>query len=330
MTPTNRLAAIFLCSLSLLVFGPARASCGTASCPCTTTSTEGVSVAGAFTVDMSFRYIDQDRKLDGSSSTSEVLTPMVDFETGTIEPDDHKEISTASSVVELDMQYGITGHWSVLGQLPLWQDKNHQHYDGVGTPDEAFVPDAGTVGFGDARLGARYAFIAKPSRALFATLSVKVPTGSYTQRDQDGAITEPGMQPGTGSWDGILELAWAQKNESDRVEGFISGLYRFNGRNSLEYRMGDELAVSGGARFAVGHGDLSIQLNAQSTGRDDYAGMGVPSSGHTYIYLTPGGRIRAKDDLAFYGYIQIPVYENVNESQLAPRAGLIVGISKTF
>jgi hypothetical protein len=309
---------------------PGRASCGTASCPCVTTSSEGVSAAGVFTVDVSFRYIDQDRKRSGSNSTSEVLTPMVDFESGTIEPNDHKEISTASSVVELDVQYGITGHWSVLGQLPLWQDKNHQHYDGVGTPDEAFVPSAGTVGFGDVRFGARYGFIAKPNQALFGTLSVKAPTGSYTQRDENGAITEPGMQPGTGSWDGVLELAWARKSPSDRVEGFVSGLYRFNGRNSLDYRMGDETGLSGGARFAVGHGDLSVQLNVQGTGRDDYAGMSVPSTGHTYVYFTPGGRIRTKDGLAFYGYIQLPVYEYVNESQLAPRAGLIVGLSKTF
>jgi hypothetical protein len=317
----------------LLLLGsvlPARASCGTASCPCATTSSEGVATAGAFAVDLNFLYIDQDRKMSGSSSTSTVLTPMVDFETGTIEPDDHEEISTASSVIQMNLQYGLTGHWSLLAQLPLWQDKNHQHYDGVGTPGETFVPDAGTVGFGDVRLGARYAFIAKPSHVLFGTLSVKMPTGSYTQRDEDGAITEPGMQPGTGSWDGIAELAWAQKSASGLTEGFVSGLYKFNGPNSLDYTMGDETAVSGGARFAVGHGDLSIQANVQTTGRDHYLSTGVGSTGHTYIYLTPGGRIRAKDGLAFYGYVQVPVYEHVNDAQLAPRIGLIVGLSKAF
>jgi hypothetical protein len=301
-----------------------------ADAPCVTTSSEGVSAAGVFTVDLSFRYLDQDRKRSGSSSVSEVLTPMVDFETGTIVPDDHRESTTASSVLELDLQYGVTAHWSVLGQLPLWQDKNHQHWDGVGTPDEAFVPDAGTTGFGDVRLGTRYAFIAKPGRALFGTVSVKVPTGSYEQRDEEGAITEPGMQPGTGSWDGIAELAWAKKNESLRVEGFVSGLYKLNGTNGLDYRMGDEIAVSGGARFAVGRGDLSIQMNLQRTGRDDFGGTGVPSSGHTYAYLTPGGRIRTSDGSAFYGYVQLPVYEHVNESQLAPTAGVIVGFQRTF
>jgi hypothetical protein len=319
------LAAIFLTAPL-----PSHASCGTATCPSTTTSVEGVSAAGVFTVDLGFRVIDQDRKLAGSHSTGEVLTPMVDFETGTIEPDDHREVTTGSSVVDLGMQYGITGHWSLVGVLPFWQNKNHQHFDGVGTPDEAFVPDAGTSGFGDVRVGARYAIIAKPSHALFGTLSLKAPTGSYTQRDDEGAITEPGMQPGTGSWDGIAEFAWARKNASARIEGFVSGLYAFNGRNDLEYRMGDEIGVSGGARFAVGHGELSVQVNEQHTTRDDFDGQSVPSTGHTYVYLTPGGRIRAKNDLSFYGYVQIPVYEHVNESQLAPRTGLIVGLTKQF
>lgn len=46
--------------------------------------------------------------------------------------------------------------------------------------------------------------------------------------------------------------------------------------------------------------------------------------------LTPGGRIRASEGLAVYGYVQIPVYEKVNESQLAPRVGMIVGVSRSF
>jgi hypothetical protein len=71
-------------------------------------------------------------------------------------------------------------------------------------------------------------------------------------------------------------------------------------------------------------------MNLQRTGRDDFGGTGVPSSGHTYAYLTPGGRIRTSDGSAFYGYVQLPVYEHVNESQLAPTAGVIVGFQRTF
>ncbi|HEX4822903.1 MAG TPA: hypothetical protein VFV19_01185 [Candidatus Polarisedimenticolaceae bacterium] len=317
------------CALCLAV--AAHASCGTASCPCVTTSSDGVVASGTITVDVSFRYLDQDRKREGSGSTDEVLTPMVDFENGTIVPNDHRESTTASSVMELDVQYGVSPHWSVLGQIPLWQDKEHQHWDGVGTPDEAFVPNAGTRGFGDVRFGARYAFIAKPGRALFGTFSIKAPTGNYQLRDDEGAITEPGMQPGTGAWDGIAEVAWTRKSESLRTEGFVSGLYKLSGRNPLEYRMGDEIAVSGGARFAVGRGDLSIQANLQKTGRDDFGGNGVPSTGHLYAYLTPGGRIRiAAENLSFYGYVQVPVYEHVNEAQLAPTVGVVAGFSKTF
>jgi hypothetical protein len=75
---------------------------------------------------------------------------------------------------------------------------------------------------------------------------------------------------------------------------------------------------------------VSLQANARHAGRDDYRGEGVPSTGCDSISLSPGLRFRSGDRLELYGYLQLPIYENVNEAQLAPRAGFIVGISKSF
>ena len=33
---------------------------------------------------------------------------------------------------------------------------------------------------------------------------------------------------------------------------------------------------------------------------------------------------------AVYGYLVVPVYRYVNEAQLAPRTGIVVGLSRTF
>jgi hypothetical protein len=31
-----------------------------------------------------------------------------------------------------------------------------------------------------------------------------------------------------------------------------------------------------------------------------------------------------------YAFVQVPAYQHVNEAQLAPRTGLLIGVSKTF
>src|SRR5262245_52521500 len=142
-------AALLLVALALR---PAAASCGSATCFLVTHSDEGVETAGAFQVDLSYRTVDQTRKLNGSSEASEVLVPKIDFETGEIEPDHHREISTANTQVDLDLAYGITSRVSVFAHLPLVVDKDHEHFDEVGTPEEHFSGVDGGRGFGDVTL----------------------------------------------------------------------------------------------------------------------------------------------------------------------------------
>lgn len=64
---------------------------------------EGVEAAGAFQVDLSYRYVDQTKMLDGSHATNEVLVPKIDFEDQVIEPDHHLEISTRNTMVRLGL-----------------------------------------------------------------------------------------------------------------------------------------------------------------------------------------------------------------------------------
>jgi hypothetical protein len=75
---------------------------------------------------------------------------------------------------------------------------------------------------------------------------------------------------------------------------------------------------------------FALQLNGRHAGRDDFRGEGVPSTGSDAFSLAPGVRFRTGDRVALYGYVQLPVYQDVNETQLAPRAGFIVGFSKSF
>ena len=310
---------------------PAVASCGSASCFLVTHSEEGVETPGTFQIDLSYRYVDQSKKLEGSHGTNEVLVPKIDFENQTIEPDHHSEISTRNTMVRLDLAYGITSRFSVFGTLPLLVEKDHEHIDDYGTPDQHFTNGDGTRGFGDVVVGARYALLVKANDLLMGSAAVKFPTGPYKLLDSGGAINEPTIQPGTGSYDGLLTLHFVRHTFPSPFEWFVSGAGRFNGRNALEYQLGNEWVATGGFSYEAGtRWVVSLQANARHAGRDDYRGDIVPSTGSSSISLSPGVRFRTGDRFELYGYVQVPVYQSVNEAQLAPQAGFVLGVSKSF
>jgi hypothetical protein len=326
-----RVAALSLI-VSCFVPSAVRGTCGSANCFLVTGTQEGVANKGSLVLDLSFRYVPQDRKLEGRHHTDEVVTPAIDFEAETIVADHHREIDTLNTLMELDLIWGVTQRVSLTATLPLINNRYHEHVDDVGTPEEAFSNDAGTSGFGDLRVGARTALLVRPHDLVDGTLSVEAPTGAYRLHDPQGAIGEPTLMPGSGSTDFLAGVYYAHLFGGGAWEAFASGGYKLNGRNPLEYRLGAETVLTLGTERKVGGTfTWSLQLNGRLSGRDDYRGDSVPNTGATYVNLTPGFRVANQDgDLSFYAFVQVPVFQDVNEAQLAPRTGLLTGLSKRF
>lgn len=320
----NVLAVSLLATLSL---GPlVHATCGSAGCFLVTGTEQGLTGTGKLGFDLSYRYVDQDVKLAGSDDVPEVLAPKIDFETGEIEPDHHREIRTQNTAVLLGVTYGMTERLTLAVSLPLVQDRDHEHFDEVGTEEEHFSGSDGQRGLGDLQAGVRGALLVGERNLLLGTLMVKAPTGAYRLLDSEGAVAEPTLQPGTGSWDGIAGLHWTRLRGDGNFEWFASGSYRRNGTNDLEYRMGSEVLLSAGARFRAGaQWEPSLQLNLRDAGRDRFLGGDVPSTGSQLWNLTPGVRYRRESGGSFYTFLQIPVHQEVNETQLAPRYGMVLG-----
>ena len=327
----RRLPCLLMCCL-FFRRAPVLATCGSANCFLVTGTQEGVGASGILTVDLSYRYIPQTRRLSGTRDVGEVLTPKIDFENRTIEPGHHREIGTQNTLVEIDLAYGLTPRLTLAASLPIINQRDHEHWDDVGTIDEHFTRTDGSSGFGDVRLGARYAFLVKTKDILVGGLALKVPTGAYRLLDSEGAINEPTIQPGTGSTDVITSLHYSHQIAPMRFEYFLAGALRTNGTNSLEYRFGDETLVTAGLSHKAGDRvTWSIQVNARRTERDRYLSQEIPSTGARFVNLTPGLRLdSAAGDLTLYGFVQVPVYQQVNEANLAPRTGLLLGVSKAF
>jgi hypothetical protein len=330
LRPVRALAAV---ACLVLLARPARveATCGSANCFLVTGTQDGVGNRGQLVVDLSFRYVDQDRKLSGTRKVGEILTPKVDFENGVLEPDHHREIRTQNTLVEIDMSYGLTDRLALEWHLPLVNDRDHEHFGDVGTIDEHFSRGDGSSGFGDIRAGVRYALAVKARQILVGGLAIKAPTGEYRLRDSEGEINEPTIQPGTGSTDVIGSLAWSRQVVPQKGEWFLSGSYRWNGENGLDYRFGDETQATAGFRFRTERlVTWSLQVNGRRAGRDEFLGEGVPSTGSTLVNLTPGLRFEGKTGTSIYGFVQVPVYQKVNEVNLAPGSGIMLGVSHAF
>ena len=324
-----------LMSLVLVLFlwlsAPAEATCGAAQCFVVTQTGEEIVSEGSIFVDLSLRFIPQDRKLEGTDTVSEVLVPEIDFEDGEIKIDDHREERTQNTLAQLDVGYGLSSRWTFFFSLPFLNERDHEHFIEVGTPDEEFVLDDGSSGFGDVQVGVRTAFLQRLQDLLVGSLALKAPTGEYKLFNSEGEINEPSIQPGTGSWDLIASAYYTHAWRPNRVGYFVAGSFRKNTENDLDYQFGDQTRGDFGVYVRSGRRVLwTAQINARHVSRDEFLDVRVPSTGSTFINFTPGVRLESDSRGSLYFLVPIPVYQDVNEQQLAPKTGIMIGLSKSF
>ena len=323
MIRERRFASVVLPAL-LAVLGLPRAvrACDSTSCMMMTRGQYGALGRGAFRVDLSFRHTQQDQLYAGSEETGSVLRPKVDFARQRIIPGYHGERGGLEQFLQLDLSHGLTSRVTVLASMPLVAHRSYQVAHG------AFEHVYETTSIGDAVIGARYALDVR-SRFV-AGFAAKLPTGrSRLVSPFDGDIHDPMMQPGTGSADMVASL-----QASHRAVGLdwaLSASYQANTKNDLGYRYGnDTIATLSASRGLAGPLAGSLQVKAFHKGRSVFLDDEVPSTGGTIVYLTPGLRWSPMRDTSVYGFAQVPAYRYVNESQLAPRVGVLVGVARTF
>jgi len=186
----------------------AHASCAASTCFLVTGTQEGIANPGQVIMDLSYRYITMDRPQHGSNEASEALTASVDFASGEIEPDHHRELRTVNELAQLDISYGLTPKFALSVSIPFMNNRYHEHDIIHGPGDEDYASER-ISGMGDLRLTGKYAVHTSIRHLLVAGLGVKAPTGEYKLRNSSGDINEPSVMPGSGAWDGLLSLHYA-------------------------------------------------------------------------------------------------------------------------
>jgi hypothetical protein len=319
----GRSAVFLLLTAAALVCVPSPAR------PCDSTScmmmTRGLSTAlgkGSWRVDMSFRHTAQDTLYAGGHQTDSVLRPKVDFARERIIPGYHGEKGGLEQFLQLDLSYGITSRLTVIGSAPLIAHRSYQVTHGQ------FEHLYETTSPGDAVVGVRYAL--DGASRYVAGMAFKLPTGrSHLRSPFDGDIHDPMLQPGTGSSDFVATLVASRR--AIGAEWALSGSYQANTTNDLGYKYGnDVIATLSVSRSLIGPLFGSVQVKAFHKDRSAYLGEDVPSTGGSTVYLTPGLRYNGLRGTSLYGFLQIPAHRYVNEAQLAPRVGVLVGVARTF
>lgn len=330
----KRIYIIFISIIFMLnLISFAEASCGSSNCFLHTGSQEGTTSKGRFIVDLSYRYIPQETKKSGSSGTSEALVPKVDFENQEIEVDHHRELRTINKLAQLDMSYGLTEKLTLSLNIPFFNDRLHEHDDGVSPDDPAgeFTNQDGTSGFGDVTLSAKYVLLQTTKHLFVGGAGIKFASGEYKLRNSEGDINEPTIMPGTGSYDGIISVLYNFSYIPNRLNIFTSLSHRFTTENPLDYLFGDSTFVDGGVSYVLTDKvNISAQINARISGRDKFLDADVPSTGGEFIFFTPGVRLTASENLSIYSHVQIPIHQRVNEDNLVADYGLLFGISYGF
>lgn len=305
----------------LICFAPysVHASCGSATCSLAThIDALGLTTTNGWQLDLRYEYINQDQLRSG---TQEVAPEFVDGE--------HTEKYTKNNNYVTTLDYSVDNRWGLSLQLPYVQ-REHYHIfvDGADTEDETWDFDS----FGDARILGRYLLSAELTEHSQSgvQLGVKLPTGKTDMRNAAGELAERSLQPGTGTTDLIIGYFHTRdlKLFDDNERGFM----QLQAQAALDehdgFRPGNQYRVNAGLVFNPA-ATLSpiVQFNLLSKGRDHGENAEPADSGGDYLWLSPGFSMQLNHNVRVYGFLQYPLYQRVNGTQLTSDWTASIGIS---
>ncbi len=187
-----------------------------------------------------------------------------------------------------------------------------------------------TNGIGDAAFLLKYNLTKPSSKKISFTIAAgpKIPTGRSDLTRKDGIPLNADLQPGSGSWDGLL---WANGRYSlDFRPSFTissTAIYSIKGKNnqylgSQTYQFGNELQaiISVNDNFLVGKRmfDASLNLRYRKALRDRFNDQDMPSTGGQWLFLAPGLAYNVTPNITVNANFEIPVYKQVEGTQLSP------------
>jgi len=338
MKKSNRLS-LSLLAAALLAALPSGAAYACASCGCSLNSdfsAQGLSTAGGWSVDLRYDYLNQNQLRSGTKTISATSAANA-TNTQTNSPAEVEQY-TKNNYVTAAIDYNNGKAWGVSLLLPHIR-RSHSTL-GTGSDGTTFDPDNGAYGssasgLGDVKVIGRY-FGFSEEKNFGIQFGVKLATGRKNQVSDSGNPTpvDPGLQIGTGTTDLILG-AYRFGNLSADWDYFMQGGVQSVVKSSMmaagSYKPGSSVNLNAGIRYQGFEKIIpTLQINARHARADSGDAADSFATGGTLVYLTPGFIVPLGEKLSAYTSVQVPIHQNLNGIQLAPKYILSVGARLAF
>ena len=286
-------------------------------------------------IDVRYDYLDQNQLRSGTGT----ITPAAASKIVNNGNPQEVEKFTENNYLTLGVDYSDSRSWGVNVQLPYIM----RRHSTLGTASDGAVAgpggmqyDSNTSAVGDVKVTGRYRGFSEQGN--FGLLyGLKLPTGSHTETGNSTDPTMPGpapidrgLQPGTGTTDAILGAFYTDSLGEDWGY-FGQAIYQKALYYNNDFRPGDGLNVNLGMHYAgIRRVTPELQLNFRYVRRDEGANADTVSTGGQLLYISPGLSIAVIRQMSVYGFVQLPIYQEVNGVQLAPRYTVSAGVRYSF
>jgi hypothetical protein len=282
---------------------------------------------GLFRASLSQEYINQDLIFVGSSKAF----------VGAIRQH-HDEVQTINEKTTFELLYGITDRLGVIVGVPfISRQHSHIHHHHGADVHEAWS----FSGLGDAVVTGQYALLLPDewsSGSLNLAAGIKIPTGITDLKNEQGAVAEVPIQPGSGSFDGMIGFSYrgslttvptlGNQFSTLTVEAGIS--YEFTGAGEDDWKAGNSLLVHVGSSYQfASRASFLLQLNLKSQEKALPGTTNEPteSTGGVWFFVTPGMSVDFEQGFSLYAQLQLPLYQKVNGIQQTSAFNLKLGVA---
>jgi hypothetical protein len=332
-----------------------------ASCGCslnTDYASQGMGNSEGWTFDLRYDYLNQNQLRSGTGTISPSAAAQTITNTG---GNAEVEGFTANHYLNASMDYTNGETWGVSVIVPyiIRDHMTNGVFDGQNGTTTATYSAAGgdnaytshASGIGDVKVIGRY-FGWSQDRDWGVQFGLKLPTGNYSQLGNTWGVAangatavDPGLQLGTGTTDLILGAYKFGHIEATENWGYFTSVM-FQGALSASnappaivnaqggpgnYRPGNSLNLNVGFNY---HGfdawTPTVQFNFIDKQTDGGSMADTFSTGGKLLYVTPGALYPVTDQVKLYSNVQLPLYQNLNGIQLAPKYVASVGVRYSF
>ena len=245
------------------------------------------------------------------------------------------------------VSYGVTDDFTVGIRLPFIyrndiKEPEHGHgaeHDDDDDDDElAEIVQLGDVeGIGDLSVFGEYRFYKNEGTNIAAIFGFKAPTGKTNRNSDQGERLELELQPGSGSWDGMVGAAFTQ--EMGVFSLYSSVLYTFVTEGKQHTDLGDIFTYNTALSYRVlgqqGQSylppkfalDLIAEVNGEWRDKEKTRGHRDDNSGGNLVYISPGVRLSMPYNSSLGFSFGVPVVKDTNGDQVEPDYRLVTSAS---